>query len=67
MRRYLSEEWDMLFDGGEFGGFEDRTYTDLEGNLITGLLENFRYYKKDDPNNWQYVENGKVSELPEEE
>ena len=64
VRKYKEDEWTMRFDGGEYGGFDDRTYTDLNDNPITGLLENFYYFKENDLRNWQYIENGKRSELP---
>lgn len=37
---------------------DKRLYVDSDGNLITGILENFHYYKKDDPRNHRKVING---------
>ncbi len=57
MKRYKPDEWDCTdhFDWD----FDNRTYVDNDGNLITGILEDFFYFKKDDPRNHVYVENGK--------
>jgi hypothetical protein len=57
---YSYDEWD--FTG--YGGFDDRVYIDLDGNLITGILEGFYGYTSDtkDEKNCQYVENGKRKE-----
>jgi hypothetical protein len=56
-KRYHIDNWE--FEG--IGGFDDRTYTDLEGNPITGILEGFYGYTDDptDERNCQYVEKGK--------
>ena len=62
MKTYKYNEWDI--EDGSVGGFDDRVYTDLEGNLITGILEGFYGYTTDtaDEKNCQYVENGKRKE-----
>ena len=42
--------------------FDERTYIDLNGNPITGILEGFYFYsgtKISDDKNSQYVEKGK--------
>ena len=57
MRRYKLNEWDIL-DPYEWD-YEKRTYVDLDGNPITGILEDFFYFKKDDPRNHVEVRNGK--------
>ena len=64
MKRYKYDEWDTMDDEEAFTSFDERTYIDLDGNLITGILEGFYFYPvtkiKDDKNS-QYVENGKRS------
>jgi len=60
-KRYKFDEWDVELNTC-IGAFDDRVYYDLNGNLITGILEDFYFYPvtkiKDDKNS-QYVENGK--------
>ena len=65
MKVYSYDEWDCLIDHSIGVGFDDRIYTDSEGNLITGILEGFYGYTDDttDKRNCQYVENGKRKEL----
>jgi len=61
-KKYKHDEWDFEFDSEKnSGGFDDRVYTDLDGNPITGILEGFYGYTTDtsDEKNCQYVENGK--------
>lgn len=57
MRIYKADEWSIL-DPLNWD-FEERTYIDNEGNPITGILEDFFYFKKDDHRNHVYVEGGK--------
>ena len=62
MKRYKYEEWNVKDDEGLFGGFDDRTYIDFDGNLLTGILEGFYFFPDteiEDDKNSQYVENGK--------
>jgi hypothetical protein len=60
VKTYKYEEWDIK-PAPYHLGFDERTYVDLEGNPITGILEGFYGYTSDtsDPKNSQYVENGK--------
>lgn len=64
MKIYKYEEWDFIWkdDENTSGGFDDRLYVDLSGNLITGILEGFYYFPNtqgiSDEKNCQYVENG---------
>jgi len=47
--------------------FEDRLYVDLNEKPITGILKGFYRFpdtETNDVKNDQYVENGKVRELP---
>jgi len=60
LKLYSYDEWDFIIDEKT----QDRTYIDLDGNKITGMLENFFYFKKGDKRNDQYVRNGKRSEFP---
>ncbi|MCK9428889.1 MAG: hypothetical protein M0R17_02610 [Candidatus Omnitrophica bacterium] len=55
MKIYKYNEWTFInhFD------YDLNIYTDLDGNPITGILEDFKYFKENDPRNNQYVENGK--------
>lgn len=64
MKRYKYDEWGIDIEGG-FGGFDDRTYLDLNDKPITGILEGFYGYTSDtsDEKNCQYVENGKRKQL----
>jgi len=57
MKTYKLNEWDIL-DPLNWD-YETRTYIDNEGNPITGILEDFFYFKKDDPRNNVYVEDGR--------
>lgn len=42
MKRYKYDEWDLIPPTDETGwNFTDRTYIDLNGNKITGILEGF--------------------------
>ena len=52
MKRYKYDEWDVE---DSFGGFDDRTYLDLEGNLITGVLEGFYGYTSDTGDEKNYL------------
>lgn len=60
MRRYKFEEWDIKPPTYHLG-FDGRTYIDLKGNLITGILEGYYGFTADtaDDKNCQYIENGK--------
>jgi hypothetical protein len=62
-KRYKYEEWTL--DSCVETGFQfaDRIYRDLEGNLITGILEGFYSFGDLPPSherNCQMVVNGKV-------
>ena len=59
MKYYKHDEWDLNF--GKCGYFDpdQNIYIDLEGNQITGILENFYYFNEGDPRNNVYVEDGK--------
>jgi hypothetical protein len=57
MKRYKSDEWHTL--DPDNWDFETRTYVDGDGKPITGILEDYFYFKKDDPRNHVYVKNGK--------
>lgn len=69
MKRYKFDEWVIDFNTDFntcIGGFDDRVYYDLNGNLITGILEGFYFYpetKIEDDKNSQYVENGKRKDV----
>ena len=60
MKKYKYKEWDINMHTGM--SFNERTYIDLNENLITGILEGFYGYTNvtSDKRNCQYVENGKV-------
>jgi hypothetical protein len=55
---YKYGEWDIREDEGWLNP-DTRLYEDSNGELITGILEDFWYYAKGDPRNNQYVENGR--------
>ena len=62
MKIYAYTEWDFEWiDEDHPGGFDERLYVDLEGNLITGILEGFYGYTSNtkDPKNCQEVKNGR--------
>lgn len=40
--------------------FDSRIYIDKNNEPITGILEDFYCYEKNDPRNNVYVENGKI-------
>lgn len=60
MKVYKYEDWDIQ-EGTQFYDWDERVYVDLEGNLITGILEGFYGFTTDtsDKRNCQYVEKGK--------
>ena len=68
MKRYKYEEWDVTDDIHMGMSWDERTYVDLNGNLITGILEGFYFYtgttSTSDDKNCQYVENGKRKKSP---
>jgi hypothetical protein len=58
---YKFDEWDIKDDDSVF--IDERTYIDLDGNPVTGILEGFWFYsgtKITDKKNQRYVENGKA-------
>ena len=59
MRTYKLDEWDFRI--GECGYFDtmENIYVDNEEKLITGILEDFYFFSKGDPQNNVYVENGR--------
>lgn len=64
MKIYHYNEWDFEWiDEDHPGGFGERLYVDLDGNLITGILEGFYCYEgttsTKDPKNCQSVKEGK--------
>lgn len=68
MKQYKYDEWDI--EPGvkrDLTTFDDRVYIDMEGNLITGMLEGFYGYtnKQCDERNFQYVKNGKRCQKPQ--
>lgn len=52
---YKYDEWSVIVDDET----QERLYVDNDGNKITGILENFFYFKEGDERNNQYVKNGK--------
>lgn len=60
MKTYKYEDWDIQ-EGTELYSWNERVYVDLEGNLITGMLEGYYGFTTDtgDKRNCQYVENGR--------
>jgi hypothetical protein len=65
-KRYKYDDWDVTDDIHMGMSWGERTYVDLNGNLITGILEGFYGYTDDasDEKNCQYVENGKRKKSP---
>jgi len=43
------------------GDPDERVYVDKDNNPITGILENYHYFKEGDPRNNVFVEKGKRS------
>ena len=67
MKQYKYNEWEIENITGSYAGsFDERIYVDLEGNLITGMLEGFYGYtnNQQDSKNFQYVEKGKRCQKP---
>jgi len=59
-RKYKSHEWSCKFPYDDVDyDYDKMIYVDSEGEPITGLLENYWYYSKNDPRNWQLVIDGK--------
>ncbi len=54
---YKFEDW-FIQDPYE-RDWEKRVYVDENNKSITGVLENYFYFTKDDPKNHVYVEDGK--------
>jgi len=54
---YKYDEW-TLIPGSDLTP-DTNLYVDLSGKPITGTLENFYFYSKNDPRNNKYVKNGK--------
>lgn len=47
MKTYKYEEWDFVcLEDNPYADMSDRIYVDLEGNPITGILEEFKSYGK---------------------
>ena len=63
MKTYKYDEWDFYPNCGVgdfgFSSSSERLYVDTAGNLITGILEDFFYFEKNDPRNHVYVKDGK--------
>ena len=64
MKRYKYNEWEIDCEDIHYN-FDGRTYLDLDGNPITGILEGFYGFTSntEDERNCQYVENGKRKEI----
>jgi hypothetical protein len=54
---YKSDEWFII--GNTWDDNPTPTYVDSDDNPITGILEDFFYFKKDDPRNHVKVIYGK--------
>ena len=57
---YDGNEWELVLD--EYFDYDRNIYIDMKGNYITGFLNNFHYYDKNNIKNYQYVKNGKRSD-----
>ena len=55
-KKYKYDEWDYIDVDYDY---DEMVYVDKDGAPITGLLENYWYYDKDDERNWQLVIDGK--------
>jgi hypothetical protein len=55
---YKKDEWAIRKDT-LIGDPDDWLYVDLDDNPVTGILENFYYFKEGDERNNVYLENGK--------
>ena len=51
MKTYKDGEWNLTWPQGEWDTIDNRIYVDLEGNRITGILEELKRYGK------QYLKN----------
>lgn len=59
-KKYKDSEWYLKFDYGEVDyDYDKMIYVDKDGEPITGLLENYYYFKEYDPKNWCLVIDGK--------
>jgi len=57
---YEYGEWDFEFGECGYMNPSENIYTDLDGNLITGIIKDFYYFGKNDPKNNVYIEKGKL-------
>lgn len=58
-KKYKENEWGCKFNYTDVDyDYGKMIYVDSDSNPITGLLENYWYYSKGDPRNWQLVVNG---------
>jgi hypothetical protein len=44
MKTYKNEEWDFKWSEDDADSVDTRIYIDLEGNPITGILEDFKIH-----------------------
>jgi len=61
LKTYSTDEWDWEGRGTDYEewDFEKRVYIDNDGNRITGMLDGYFYFSKDDPRNAVEVKDGK--------
>jgi hypothetical protein len=55
---YKKEDWGIL-ESSLFGSPDDWVYVDSNDKPITGILENFKYFKEGDPRNNVFIKEGK--------
>ena len=56
---YKKDEWDISDESFEANDPSEWVYVDSNDKPITGICENFHFFKEGDPRNNVYLENGK--------
>jgi len=59
---YKKDEW-QISEETMIGDPDDRIYVDLNNVPITGILENYFYFKEGDEDNNVFVKDGKPADL----
>lgn len=65
LKYYPYDEWTYVENHNQFD-YDTNLYVDLEGNPITGILQDFKFYTKNDSrNDWFVVEGNRLCSVIE--
>ena len=65
LKYYPYDEWTYVESHNQFD-YDTNLYVDLEGNPITGILQDFKFYTKNDSrNDWFVVEGNRLCSVIE--